>query len=80
MENANCLGGNVISVREGYWRLNEESETVQLCPAKRACKGGTDVTRQCRKGHKGMYCSVCKGTAHLTHDMTYCNSVDFAFV
>lgn len=64
-ENAVCRGGNDIKVESGYWRIDENSDDVRLCPTKQACKGGDNTTNQCRKGHEGMYCSVCEGGAFI---------------
>lgn len=40
--------------------MGSEYDDVRLCLAKDACQGGDDPDKQCRKGHKGPYCSVCE--------------------
>lgn len=40
--------------------MGSEYDDVRLCLAKDACRGGDDPETQCRKGHKGPYCSVCE--------------------
>jgi len=59
-DNAICRGGDDIKVDSGYWRLGQEYDGVHLCPYKEACKGGSNTSTQCKKGHEGMYCSVCE--------------------
>lgn len=50
-----------MDVDYGYWRVSQTSDNVLLCPTKAACRGGSNVSTQCRNGHRGMYCSVCVG-------------------
>lgn len=59
-KNARCGGGNEIDVDKGYWRVNQESDSILICPIKQACEGGNNTEKQCRTGHKGAYCTVCE--------------------
>lgn len=36
-KNYECLGGNVIAVKQGFWRDNEQSLDVRECPVESAC-------------------------------------------
>jgi hypothetical protein len=40
--------------------MGPQYDSVRLCLAKDACQGGEDPEEQCRRGHKGPYCSVCE--------------------
>jgi hypothetical protein len=70
MENAECLGGDVISVDEGYWRQCHHCHDVLACRHLDYCLGGTDVGTQCREGHEGPLCNVCMEDYAFSADLT----------
>ena len=58
-DNANCPGGNVIDVDNGYWRQCQDCHDVVQCIYKHACRGGAITAEQCKEGTEGPMCSVC---------------------
>ena len=62
LSDAECLGGNEVSVSEGYWRGSLESEEIYPCQFRTACKGGfinAEVPVECADGYKGVLCQAC---------------------
>lgn len=44
MDNAECLGGDVINVNNGYWRSSNDSTKLYKCYMEDACLGGTSAS------------------------------------
>lgn len=57
-----CLGGNLIYPKPGYWRIDNYSENFIQCRAPNSCNGGneTDLTGHCNEGYTGNVCGVCE--------------------
>lgn len=55
---AECYGGSSISVNDGYWKLNQQSDEIYECMIDTACIGGETVT--CDSGYSGRLCSECE--------------------
>jgi hypothetical protein len=70
--NANCLGGNTIDVKKGYWRVSNSSDEILKCKGTTlaACKGGSNGPYTCTEGNKGPYCTLCKDGYLVTIDGT----------
>ena len=49
-----------MCVTKGYWRSNNLSSNILVCPIPAPCNGGDDPTTQCATGYSGTYCSVCE--------------------
>ncbi|CAI2360413.1 unnamed protein product [Moneuplotes crassus] len=78
---ADCLGGNQVSVKSGHWRRSKNSTKIVECIVKEACQGGfVDVTKDnqtsnsknihpvnCAEGYSGNLCSQCV----VTQDAKY---------
>ena len=71
-----CPGGNVLDLEKDYWRVDQNSATILPCPVPDVCLGGTNTSIQCREGHTGPYCTVCKEdyTKSSSGDCYSCNS------
>ncbi|CAI2361155.1 unnamed protein product [Moneuplotes crassus] len=74
---ADCLGGNQVSLKPGYWRRYQNSTKVVECIFRDACPGGyskdTIVPTNCASGYTGNLCSECK----ITEDFKYERINDF---
>ncbi|CAI2368076.1 unnamed protein product [Moneuplotes crassus] len=78
---ADCLGGNQVSVKSGYWRRFQNSTKIVECIVEEACEGGfLDVEDDnqtynsknihpvnCAEGYSGNLCSQCV----VTQDVKY---------
>jgi hypothetical protein len=40
MNHAVCLGGKMVQVDKGYWRINKNSTKMYECLRENACEGG----------------------------------------
>ncbi|EWS74813.1 transmembrane protein, putative (macronuclear) [Tetrahymena thermophila SB210] len=59
ISNTNCLGGNVISLKEGFWRENDQTDEILQCINKQNnCLGGPQ-NFTCNTGHIGPLCESC---------------------
>ncbi|KAL4475438.1 hypothetical protein ABPG72_022073 [Tetrahymena utriculariae] len=57
--NAQCPGGDVINVNEGYWRINDQDDLLVYCEnAPSNCLGG-NTNSTCSIGHVGALCESC---------------------
>ena len=65
MDNAECEGGNVVKVADGYWRQFENSTDIFECPNTDACVGGYLAPEErgedgfpvkCANGYTGYLC------------------------
>jgi hypothetical protein len=67
----------------GFWRFSEEATVFHKCEVMAACPGGTvldNVDGQCRDGHIGVMCNVCKpGFAKASNGVCLLCSGDNAF-
>ncbi|CAM9486217.1 unnamed protein product [Scytosiphon promiscuus] len=66
-----------LSVDSGYWRPNNESETILACYNADACVGGqTDSDEFCATGYTGPYCAVCEAgySSSLSRTCNRCSS------
>ncbi|CAI2377172.1 unnamed protein product [Moneuplotes crassus] len=61
--NADCLGGNQVSLKPGHWRQFHNSTKIVECINAEACPGGfsrnTLVPTKCATGYTGNLCSQC---------------------
>jgi len=57
-ENAECLGGDQISLHQGYWRSGPNSTYIIKCYSDKACIGGlyTGPDALCGVGYGGNLC------------------------
>ena len=53
-----------LPVMPGYWRQRGEARIVRQCTSEGACRGGSNVSLQCARGHMGPLCDVCEGGYH----------------
>ncbi|KAL4512022.1 hypothetical protein ABPG72_005024 [Tetrahymena utriculariae] len=59
VQNSDCLGGDVISINEGFWRENNQTDEILDCINKQNnCLGGTQ-NFTCNIGHVGPLCESC---------------------
>jgi len=59
-----CTGKNVISLRSGYWRANNNSDKIIFCRNMESnCLGGSK-NFTCAEGHIGALCESCDIYAH----------------
>ncbi|KAL4467691.1 hypothetical protein ABPG74_013026 [Tetrahymena malaccensis] len=57
--NAQCPGGDVIQVNQGYWRINDQDDLLVYCEnAPGNCLGGA-TNSTCSVGHVGALCESC---------------------
>ncbi|KAJ8607230.1 hypothetical protein CTAYLR_009928 [Chrysophaeum taylorii] len=80
LDGASCDGeGNklaTLTLDKGYWRAAADSKSILSCTDKSfdgMCKGGNkSYYGECRKGHHGAYCSVCKSDYYKSTTSLYC--------
>jgi predicted outer membrane repeat protein len=55
-DGADACYGDVMVMKEGYWRVSSEASTVLWCPLGRSsCRGGTETgDASCQHGYEGM--------------------------
>ncbi|CAI2387538.1 unnamed protein product [Moneuplotes crassus] len=60
---AQCLGGNKIVPKAGFWRASNMTDSIIQCPNTGACLGYSeetpDLLGECQKGYMGITCSLC---------------------
>lgn len=56
---ANCLGGNALRAKPGYWRANNATANFYPCQTPANCKGGVSGDDICVEGRVGPYCLGC---------------------
>lgn len=49
---------HTLQIAPGYWRHSNTTLEIRRCPEPEACKGGS--LSECREGHEGPLCAVCK--------------------
>ena len=75
---ANCLGGNLITPKIGFWRYNNFSDKIIPCKIQESCLENS----KCKKGYYGNLCFNCeKGYGYVrNHECVSCkNSNEFYF-
>lgn len=68
---AECYGGDVIEVEEGYWRESDQVDIIvscENCPDN--CLGGKNNST-CSEGHTGPLCETCDITNGFTRTGSY---------
>ena len=67
MDDAVCLGRDVIEVNPEFWRMTTNSTKIVECINKDACDGGYNPNNthpvNCAEGYKGILCTECQVTA-----------------
>ena len=57
---ADCPGGNVLSLKKGFWRNSRESDKIYTCSNSNACLGGyypnNEHPVECKEGFTGVLC------------------------
>jgi hypothetical protein len=66
---ASCPGANILDLAAGYWRTDQLSSWVHVCPIKYACSGGQNSL--CEDGYTGKLCSQCVDGYYMA-GLTYC--------
>ncbi|EAR96747.2 transmembrane protein, putative (macronuclear) [Tetrahymena thermophila SB210] len=57
---AECLGGNKIEIKEGFWRRSQEIDLILSCENQKSnCIGGSYGNQICQEGHIGALCEEC---------------------
>lgn len=72
-----CPGGNVVEIKEGYWRKHTETSTILPCFNNREnCKGGRGADL-CKDGHTGGLCEACDyyGPIRYAHTCKYIKKI-----
>ncbi|GMH70768.1 hypothetical protein TL16_g05490 [Triparma laevis f. inornata] len=59
-KNIEAMTVNSLNVSKGYWRTSSKSSEVIACLSEDHCLGGADPDNQCKEGHEGPLCSICK--------------------
>ena len=69
-DGADCAGpvsSSTLKSRSGYWRASFDNEDFEKCVYANDCPGNatlptanTSVSSQCREGHSGILCAVCR--------------------
>ncbi|EAR96745.3 transmembrane protein, putative (macronuclear) [Tetrahymena thermophila SB210] len=57
---AECLGGNKIEIKEGFWRRSQEIDLILSCENQKSnCIGGFFGNQICQEGYIGALCEEC---------------------
>ena len=60
---AECLGGDRVYPKPGYWRFSKSSTVFWKCPNPDSCIGES-TTGNCAKGYEGNMCQTCSLDYH----------------
>ncbi|CDW82482.1 UNKNOWN [Stylonychia lemnae] len=65
LPHADCLGGNKLFVRNGFWRSSNISTEIHQCLNTNACIGGlmlndSEANPLCQQGYGGNLCHTCQ--------------------
>jgi hypothetical protein len=69
---------DVMSLRHGYWRSDDESTNIVECPLDvESCLGGeSNGDASCGSGYRGPLCALCEDGYHLVSSSQTCEQCD----